>query len=94
MNTYLTIMVTILVATQIIRITQNAINLHRQIDVIQKQIGWIKDTYPTDEDFKNQHECYRLLREWLEWKVEEFEREYTEQLDYDDDSEGGLIIED
>ena len=69
MNTYLTIMVTVLVATQIIRIVQNAINLYRQRDVIQKQIGWIQDTYPTDDDFENQHECYRLLRKWLEWKV-------------------------
>lgn len=94
MNTYLTIMVTILVATQIIRITQNAINLHREKNEIKKHIGWIQDYYPTDEDFRNQHECYRLLREWLEWKVEELEREYTEQLDYDDDSEGGLISED
>ena len=30
MNTYLTIMVTVLVATQIIRITQNHISLFRQ----------------------------------------------------------------
>ena len=69
MNTYLTIMVTILVATQIIRITQNAINLHRQKNEIKKQIGWIKDYYPTDDDFRNQHECYRLLKKWLESKV-------------------------
>ena len=69
MNTYLTIMVTILVATQIIRITQNAINLHRQKDVIQKQIGWIKDTYPTEDEFIEQREVYHMLHEWLEGKV-------------------------
>lgn len=69
MNTYLTIMVTILVATQIIRITQNAINLHRQKNEIKKRIGWIQDTYPTEQDFKDQHECYQLLKKWLESKV-------------------------
>ena len=36
MNTYLTIMVTVLVATQVIRITQNAVQLHRQNKVIKK----------------------------------------------------------
>lgn len=84
----MTIMVTVLVATQIIRITQNAINLHRQKDVIQKQIGWIKDTYPTDKDFEDQRKCVRLLKMWLEWKVEEQELKYAEELDYDDDTKG------
>lgn len=69
MNTYLTIMVTVLVATQIIRITQNAINLHRQKDMIQKQIGWIQDTYPTEAEFIEQREVYHMLHEWLERKV-------------------------
>ena len=75
MNTYLTIMVTILVATQIIRIVQNAINLYRQRDVIQKQIGWIKDTYPTEAEFIEQREVYHMLHEWLEWKVGERDEE-------------------
>ncbi len=76
MNTYLTIMVTILVATQIIRITQNAINLHREKAEIKKHIGWIQDYYPTKEDFNNQHECYRLLRKWLEETVEDADEEF------------------
>ena len=75
MNTYLTIMVTVLVATQIIRIAQNAINLYRQRDVIQKQIGWIKDTYPTEAEFIEQREVYHMLHEWLEFKVGERDEE-------------------
>lgn len=66
MNTYLTIMVTILVATQIIRITQNAINLYRQRDIIQKQIGWIKDTYPTEAEFIEQRKVVHMLKLWLQ----------------------------
>ena len=70
MNTYLTIMVTILVATQIIRITQNAINLHRQNQSIKRDMGWLKDHYVTEKDFENQREAFRLLREFLEeWEA-------------------------
>ena len=75
MNIYLTIMVTVLVATQIIRIVQNAINLYRQRDVIQKQIGWIKETYPTEAEFIEQREVYHMLHEWLERKVGERDEE-------------------
>ncbi len=39
METYLTIMVTVLVATQVIRITQNAIQLHR----LKNRIGTSTD---------------------------------------------------
>lgn len=65
MNTYLTIMVTILVATQIIRITQNQISLFRQEKKIEKAIGWIKDNEVTERDFEVQRECFYLLREQL-----------------------------
>ncbi len=37
MDTYLTIMVTVLVATQVIRIAQNTIQLHRQNKLIKKR---------------------------------------------------------
>lgn len=37
MDTYLTIMVTVLVATQVIRIAQNTIQLHRQNKLIKKK---------------------------------------------------------
>lgn len=39
MDTYLTIMVTVLVATQVIRIAQNTIQLHRQNKLIKKEIA-------------------------------------------------------
>ena len=66
MNTYLTIMVTILVATQLVRITQNAISLHRQEREVKKNVSWLKHNYATEEDFENQREAFRLLREYLE----------------------------
>lgn len=37
MDIYLTIMVTVLVATQVIRIAQNTIQLHRQNKLIKKR---------------------------------------------------------
>ena len=39
MNIYLTIMVTVLVLTQVIRITQNAIQLHRQEKAIARDLA-------------------------------------------------------
>lgn len=66
MTTYLTIMITILVATQMVRIIQNAISLHRQEKEIKKNIAWVKDVELTPADFENQKEVYKLLRERLE----------------------------
>ena len=43
MNTYLTIMVTILVLTQIVRIIQNTIQLRRQYKLFQAQLGQLDD---------------------------------------------------
>ena len=67
MNTYLTIMVTVLVTTQVIRITQNAINLHRQNGEIKKACGWIRDNDVSELDFQIQRDTFyrlnRLLRE-------------------------------
>lgn len=65
MTTYLTIMITILVATQIVRIIQNTISLHRQEKEIKKNIAWVKDVELTPADFENQKEVYKLLRERL-----------------------------
>lgn len=61
MNTYLTIMVTVLVATQLIRITQNAISLYRQERDVKENIGWLKDNQVTKEDFFRQREAYARL---------------------------------
>ena len=61
METYLTIMVTVLVATQIIRVTQNAISLYRQEHQIKKHIGWIKDADVSERDFEVQRAVYMML---------------------------------
>lgn len=70
MNIYLTIITTVLVLTQIIRVTQNAINLHRQNKQIKRDIEWINDRDITKEDFDVQRECLYLLRDKLK-EVEE-----------------------
>ena len=71
MTTYLTIITTALVITQIIRLIQNAINLHRQNQQIERDLSWIKDRDITQRDFDVQKECFYLLKEWLEKQNEE-----------------------
>lgn len=66
MDIYLAIITTVLVATQIIRITQNAIQLHRQEKQIERQLSWLKDRDITERDFDVQRDCYYLLRDYLE----------------------------
>ena len=73
MNTYLTIMVTVLVATQIIRITQNAISLYRQEHQIKKTLGWIKDNDVSERDFEIQRAVYMMLYNKLTAEAEEGE---------------------
>ena len=65
MNTYLTIMVTVLVTTQIIRITQNHISLRRQRKIIERDVAWLKVRDITEDDFDTQREAYQLLRDHL-----------------------------
>ena len=65
MNTYLTIMVTVLVATQLIRITQNHISLFRQEKKIEKSLKWIKENDVSERDFEIQREVFYLLYEKL-----------------------------
>ena len=59
MNIYLTIMVTVLVLTQIVRIVQNTIQLRRQHKLFQAQLGQLDDI--TQEDLDVQRRAYRLL---------------------------------
>lgn len=76
MTLYLTIITTILVITQIIRIAQNAINLYRSNKVFEAELKQISDV--TNEDLATQKEAYRLL-------VEYFKREKgNESTPYDD----------
>lgn len=65
MNKYLTIMVTVLVATQVIRITQNTIQLHRQKKQIERNLEWFNEREVKKEDFDCQREVMYLLREKL-----------------------------
>lgn len=65
MNNYLAIITTVLVATQIIRVTQNTISLHRQNVLYKKQLGELADLELKKEDFEYQREAYRLIVERL-----------------------------
>ena len=64
MNTYLAIITTVLVVTQIIRLIQNAVQLHRQNVLFKKQLGQIEDV--TQEDLDIQRKAYRLMVEYFE----------------------------
>lgn len=66
MNTYLTIITTVLVITQIIRVLQNHIQLHRQNNIFKKQLGDLADMEIQKEDFEYQKRAYRLIVEKLE----------------------------
>lgn len=65
MHTYLTIMVTVLVATQIIRITQNHISLFRQEKKIKETCDWLKDNDVSERDFEIQRKVFYLLYDKL-----------------------------
>lgn len=65
MNVYLTIMVTVLVVTQVIRITQNHIQLYRQHKKIEKTLGWFKDNDVSERDFDIQRKVFYLLYDKL-----------------------------
>ena len=66
MTIYLTIITTVLVVTQIIRVCQNHRQLRRQRIVFEKQLKDLADTEVTKEDFAIQRKAYRLIVEHLE----------------------------
>lgn len=66
MAIYLTIITTALVLTQIVRLIQNAIQLHRQEVAIAKDLAWLKDRDISERDFDVQRDCFYLLRDYLE----------------------------
>lgn len=66
MNIYLAIITTVLVLTQIVRLIQNAIQLHRQEKAIAKDLAWLKDNDISERDFDVQRDCFYLLRDYLE----------------------------
>ena len=65
MNTYLTIITTALVLTQIIRVAQNHIHLRQQRILFKKQVGELADLEVKKEDFEYQKKAYRLIVERL-----------------------------
>ena len=69
MNTYLTIITTVLVLTQMIRITQNYISLRRQNVLYKKQLEEFADLEISKEDFEYQRKAYRLIVEKLEGEI-------------------------
>ena len=87
MSVYLAIITTALVLTQIIRLIQNAIQLHRQSKMLSKDLAWIRDNNITERDFDVQRDCFYLLRMFLE---RELEINYgAETEDYYEGSEDG-----
>lgn len=62
MEVYLAIITTVLVVTQVIRVTQNAVQLRRQT----KSISHLEDV--TNQDLRTQKRAYELLVEFLESK--------------------------
>lgn len=60
---YLIVITTVLVATQIIRVTQNTIQLVRQNKMIKKETDRLGDV--TDEDMAMHREFYKLGCEYL-----------------------------
>ena len=88
MNTYLTIMVTALAFTQIMRVIQNFVQLRRQRIVFEKQLKELADMELTERDFETQRKAYRLLVEYLEHRVQF--NEVAEEIDFDFAAEDDL----
>ena len=65
METYLVIIMTVLVLTQVIRLIQNTISLVHHNAEIKKTIQWYKDRDISEVDFDTQRECFYLLKEYL-----------------------------
>lgn len=61
MEVYLTIMVTVLVATQIIRVTQNHISIIRQQEKIDETCSWLNENDISEKDFEIQRKVFYLL---------------------------------
>ena len=66
MNTYLVIITSVLVVTQIIRITQNGIQLHRQNKLYGKQLKELAEYEINKDDIATQKAVYRLALEFLQ----------------------------
>ena len=82
MNTYLAIITTVLVVTQIMRLIQNAVQLRRQHILFKEQLGRLAECNPTEQDFESQRKAYRLVVEYLGHRVQ-FKESVTECAEED-----------
>ena len=69
MTTYLTIITTALVVTQIIRLIQNAKQLKRQHEAIERQLKDVEDI--TTFDIQRQRKMHDLVIAYLSEKMED-----------------------
>lgn len=76
MNIYLAIITTVLVITQIIRVTQNHIQLYRQNKHFMKDLAWLNDNEVTKEDFLTQRLVNKRLLLWLDRALDDHETEF------------------
>ena len=76
MEKYLTIITTVLVATQVIRITQNAISLRRQNRLIKVQLDELGEL--TDKDIQRKITIDKMLVEVLPRVLEKLEEKDNE----------------
>ena len=67
---YLKIITTVLVVTQVIRVTQNHISLFRQEKKIRETCDWVKENDISEKDFQTQREVFEMLHSYLTEKGE------------------------
>lgn len=73
MEKYLTVITTILVATQVVRLIQNTLSLRHQTKLVKAQLGQIRDI--GDEDIARKIEIDKMLIEVLPMIIEKYEGE-------------------
>ena len=71
METYLAIITTVLVITQILRLIQNTIQLRKQDVLFKAQLKELADMELTERDFETQKRAYRLAVEFFEGRAED-----------------------
>lgn len=71
MNTYLAIITTVLVITQIIRLIQNTIQLRKQDILFKAQLKELAGMELTERDFETQRKAYRLAVEFFKRREED-----------------------
>lgn len=65
MLVYISIIITLILITQVIRVTQNGISLYRQNKAIEKELAGLDIT---NEDLATQRKAYRLAVKFFENK--------------------------